>query len=315
MANKKQAWWNAIDSDLPACISTLLDKPIDVSDVPAPEDVDAAIIEQGLLAAKLNKILDDLNGLNIVELALRIGQKSVTNKLMLFAGVEALPEEPDDEGFLVLQPEEGAEYPPGEVEISVKVNDDEIQEISVSVDDGDSQTLTRANGFAGSLMPTPGDRVATFTSDTDLTKTVSFYSIEFMLVTSPTEGENIPGPVFEVRAEPTITEGLSDIWAELRSGMFVSPIRIKMELRETIWTTLIDIFPALEEAKDKISMDFGLIDVPLGVWMEVYENVEGVVAKKHEQLINFTLNLGTTLGELLGATDGGESGGGASGEW
>lgn len=306
MASKKHAWWEAIDADLPESISALLDKTIDVSSVTAPADVDAAIIEQGKLAAKLNKLLDDLQGLSLVELALRIGQKNVTSKLMLLAGVEAI-EETDDEGFIVLEPKDGGEYSPGEVSIQVKVNDDEIQSISVAVDDGDSQTLTREDDFKGSLLPTPGDRTATFTSDTELTKSVNFYSIEFMLETYPAEGEKIPGPVFEVRAEPSILEGLSDIWAELRSDMFVSPIRVKMELRETIWTTLFDIFPALEEAKDNITLDFGIIDVPLGVWMEVYENVEGVVAKKHEQLINFSLNLGTTLGELLGeALPGGE---------
>jgi len=301
MANKKQAWWEAIDADLPESISGLLDKTIDVSSVTAPADVDAAIIEQGKLAAKLNKLLDDLNGLSLVELALRIGQKNVTSKLMLLAGVEAI-EETDDEGFVVLEPQEGKEYQPGEIIIKVKVNDDDIQEISVSVDDGDSQTLTRANGFSGSLLPIPGDRTATFTSDTELTKTVNFYSIEFLLVPFPENGAAVPGPVFEVGAGTMSTGELKEAVATLCfSGQPFTQLELIRVGQEFIWSNLVDLVPAVKDIPVGLLAGAppGVMDFPLELWVEGVMQVEDTIIPLEKATTQFAVNLGTTIGEFL----------------
>jgi hypothetical protein len=198
----KEDLWEAIDEELPETIANLIETTISVSSVTGPTTEEAAIIEQGKLAAKLNQLLDDLEGLSLVDLLLHVGQKSATSKLMFLSAIEAVENTGEDDtkkGFKILAPEAGKEYDAFIFPFSAERLDLKIAAITCALDDGQSVTLKReGNTFTGApqTLMEAGQRTATFTADNQKTAAVSFTIKEFELITVPAEGETRP-PIFQ----------------------------------------------------------------------------------------------------------------------
>jgi hypothetical protein len=254
----KEAFWGAIDADLPDSIRNLLEVTLDCAGVAAPADVDAAIIEQGKLAAKLNKLLDDLQGLSLVALALRIGQHNVTAKHLLFAGLQYLGEvdKEDKEGFKVLAPLEGQEYEAMLFTFKAQATDQNVKQIScrLASSEGGEETIELAEGdkriFSGQTIIVPGEQTAVFfTPDTKEGEgiTVNFYVTEFELVTYPADGDTTNTSVFEVRVNPP--SDLSKNFKEVMAEITCQPLAIQKNINllfdgaQGVWTALIDITP------------------------------------------------------------------------
>lgn len=85
-----------------------------------PEDVDAAIIAQGQLAANINLLLNTFEGLTIVELLLRIGQHSNVTEAILLGILEYINASGGENTIEVQHPEAEAIYLPGDLQIIVK---------------------------------------------------------------------------------------------------------------------------------------------------------------------------------------------------
>lgn len=101
-----------------------------------PEDVDAAIIAQGQLAANINILLKTFEGLTPVELLLRLGQRNDVMKAMLLAGLQYISEQTLHE-FTILEPGEGQSYPSGMISFKAQVTSglDDMYLFQVEVDE------------------------------------------------------------------------------------------------------------------------------------------------------------------------------------
>lgn len=207
----KEDLWLAINDELPESIANLSDVTLNVSSITGPTDPDGAIVETGKLAAKLNAILDSLDGLSLVELALHIGQKNATSKMMLLASIEADTADSSEEeaanaaGFNVLAPKEGKEYEAWTFPFQVERLDPAITAITCLVDTTLEVDLVRdGNLFTGSpqeLMH-PGEHSATFTGSNEKSLVVTFSIAELEFTTYPGDGGSVSGPVVQISLTP-----------------------------------------------------------------------------------------------------------------
>lgn len=116
----KEDFLQALD-EVPAGLTEFTDRAIPTFPVVGwPEDVDAAIIAQGQLAANINILLKTFEGLTPVELLLRLGQRNEVMKAMLLAGLQYVSSQSLHE-FTIIAPGEGQSYPSGNIQFQAQV--------------------------------------------------------------------------------------------------------------------------------------------------------------------------------------------------
>lgn len=141
----KEAFLQALD-EVPEGISEFTDRPIPAFSVVGwPEDVDAAIIAQGQLAANLNILLKTFEGLTPVELLLRLGQRNEVMKAMLLAGLQYVSQT-ELHDFNILVPESGIVHTPGQIDFAAEVITglDDLTAFSVDVTGPENKTIQLA---------------------------------------------------------------------------------------------------------------------------------------------------------------------------
>lgn len=170
----KDQFLQALD-EVPEGISGFTDRAIPTFPVVGwPEDVDAAIIAQGQLAANINILLKTFEGLTPVELLLRLGQRNEVMKAMLLAGLQYLSEQSLHD-FTILEPEEGQSYSAGSISFKAQITSglDDLYLFQVEVDE---ETFSLGSNeedetiWEGEKELSEGEYEATFTAsfgDTD----------------------------------------------------------------------------------------------------------------------------------------------------
>jgi hypothetical protein len=110
-------------ADLPDGIRTFLD--VELPEPPAatmPQDVDSAILVQGLLAYHLLEVFRPLAGLTLAQLPLWIGQFNTVNVGMLLASLAYRQETQAEQSFRIIEPRAETTYYPGEMRISAEAS-------------------------------------------------------------------------------------------------------------------------------------------------------------------------------------------------
>lgn len=156
--------------ELPNGIKDFLTTPLPIFFVVGwPEDVDAAIIAQGQLAANINMLLKTFEGLTPVELFLRIGQYNTVLRDMLLTGMEYVSKSLHT--FEIEEPQADQYSETDDIPIRVVITDGEefIESVSCNISGGVGtydlmQDTEDPSVFTGEIMLAPDTYIFTFTA-------------------------------------------------------------------------------------------------------------------------------------------------------
>lgn len=99
-----------------------------------PADVDSAIIANGIAAKFVCDLFQPFAGLTPVELLLRIGQHNSVLESAMLAGLEIISDSPEKQkNFVVVEPEEGGAYLPGNLRLTAKAKNGTIAQIAAEI--------------------------------------------------------------------------------------------------------------------------------------------------------------------------------------
>ena len=149
--------------------------------IPVPTTESEAVIAMGVLSANLNNALfAPLEGLDLVELMLRVGQRSSTSIAMLLSSLEAIAATSD--GLTIISPQEGAEIGLGAQFACSGVG---IQSVTVTIEGAMEFDLTlEGDIWSGTLTDSlaAGEYTATFAAtladESTLSANVSFSIVD-----------------------------------------------------------------------------------------------------------------------------------------
>ena len=115
----KQMLQDAFDF-LPEGLSEFLNTPIPEMEagIWPIDDVDTAIIMQGILAYNLNMILSAFEGLHLIKIFMHIAQH---NEVLQMLGGTSLKFLWDEHDFIIIEPNAAVSYAPGENTVSIQI--------------------------------------------------------------------------------------------------------------------------------------------------------------------------------------------------
>ena len=160
MATEKENLLDLLDQELPQELLDALDRHIDFANLTYPTTEEAIRQAEGKLAVQLSHLLESqFEAMSINELALRIGQKSETIKLILASSLE-LSYNAEASDFDILEPVSGTIYAFGENTVSLQVTSNE------NLLSGVSGTLTDPSSNEDSVLFSPlGDEPGVYIAD------------------------------------------------------------------------------------------------------------------------------------------------------
>jgi hypothetical protein len=116
----KDDFLEALDDDFPTALKDLLDRTIpSIPAISFPSEIEPAIIAQGQLAANINLILQQFEGLPVIQMMMHIGQKNKTVQNLLLTSLEFL-----DRGeyeIEIISPVDGQVFAPSPITFLVYV--------------------------------------------------------------------------------------------------------------------------------------------------------------------------------------------------
>ena len=179
-------------------------------DVPIPvmreggdyNDVEAAIQEQGKLAANINDILKAFEGLTLIDLILRVGSHNPALQGMLLASLQVMGGAAMGKIKINL-PAKGAAIPLAEGEKSIEIDialsiegGGEVQDVTVEVSGPDSQAVQVSS--AGEGKPYTGTVLLSEPGDYSLSATATFKEGEGDAITASSSfSVTVPAPAPE----------------------------------------------------------------------------------------------------------------------
>lgn len=232
--------------------------------IPVPTTESEAVIAMGVLSANLNNALfAPLEGLDLVELLLRVGQRNSTSIAMLLSSLEVIAATSD--GLTIISPQEGAEIGLGAQFACSGVG---IQSVTVTIEgamefdltlDGDIWSGTLTDSLAA------GEYSATFTATLADESTLSA-SVSFSIVESSIIVASIP------RADTSyFLDDLPQVSVTLRDDAAAEQTSLRAEIFGTT-LTLIKSGATFAADVGAIGLDYVGLNV-----MTVYDTVNKVI--------------------------------------
>lgn len=204
-ADHKKAELIAGLSTLPDGIQNFLEIELPTAPtISTPSDVDAAIVASGVLSKFLLDVFVPYAGLFLAALPLHVGQLNDWHNAGVLANLQQMPGAEDgseNSDLIVISPEEGGEYLPGELRIQVKARQGSIETASVTIDGELTELDAEGDTFWGLVhMPDEGAYTAGFLASFAEDRPIASADVAFSISSTATDGPAESGGQDDLKA-------------------------------------------------------------------------------------------------------------------